>query len=150
MDANGVNELARQLDPHANWYHHAKALREYASLLASVESGDDEVFRELRVWGNILRANGYTTAPDELKSVAARIVFDAQEKERLRAELASVKAQLRKATKQRDAYWTHAEALYADAKKTHELFKAYGKKSFERGAYTDYDAYRAAHTKEGA
>ena len=62
-----------------------------ASLLASVEWSGEEIVRELGEWSRIYGDGKGNTLPSVVARAAARTVFDAQEKERLRAELASVK-----------------------------------------------------------
>lgn len=62
------------------------------SLLAAVEGSQEEIVRELRGFVDHLHERGHDGDAQLVDDAAARIVADAQEKERLRAELASVKA----------------------------------------------------------
>lgn len=63
-------------------------------LLASVEGSGEEIVRDLGRTHMMLNNAGQHIHAENCERAAARIVADAQEKERLRAELASVNASL--------------------------------------------------------
>lgn len=102
------------------------------SLLASAEGSSEEIVLELGGFVDFLHERGHDGDAQFVDDARARIVADAQEKERLRAELASVKG--------------HAEAMRF--KLSQHLSRTSDIGTVQ--VIEAYDAYRAARPKEGA
>lgn len=148
MDAQGVKDMAEALRAFALKDYPRDAdgsrplggaaidqaagmLDAYGSILAAAESSGDSVVSELRALEEDSVAGGYAEAVS--RKAIARILADAQEKERIRAELASVKAE-------RDGL---ANAMLEAERDFH------GKKVLFSSRYLQLlDAYRAAHPKD--